>query len=163
MHSVIYPGTFDPVTLGHLDVIKRSSKLFDKVIVAVTTNPAKHAFFSLNERLSLIKSCTKRMKNVSVQSFDGLLVDFLKKKNCFTVIKGLRELSDFQYEFQQAMLNRELNPRIESIFIMTSREHFYISSSIVREIALLNGNVKKFVPPIVEKALKKKVKEFSIK
>lgn len=159
MHSAVYPGTFDPITFGHLDVIKRASKLFDKIIIAIATNPAKIPFFSLNERLLLVKACTKNLRNVSVESFDSLLVSFLRKKNCFTVIKGLRELSDFQDEFQQAMLNRELEPRVESIFIMTAKEYFYLSSSMVREIALLQGSVKKFVPPIVEKALKKKVKQ----
>lgn len=160
MHKAIYPGTFDPVTFGHLDVIKRASKLFDRVIVAVAANPEKRPLFSLPERVALAKACTKNLKNVSVESFDSLLVNFLRKKKCFTVIKGLRELSDFQYEFQQAMINRELEPRVESVFIMTGKEFFYLSSSMIREITLLKGNVNKFVPKEVEKALKKKVKQF---
>lgn len=160
MTAVVYPGTFDPITFGHLDVVKRASKLFDSVIIAIAANPSKEPFFSLEERCSLVKACTRNMKNVSVESFDSLLVDFLCKKNCFTIIKGLRELSDFQYEFQQAMINRELEPRTESVFIMTGKEFFYLSSSMVRELALFNGDVKKLVPAIVADALKKKVKGF---
>lgn len=160
MKAVVYPGTFDPITFGHLDVVKRASKLFDSVIIAIAANPSKEPFFSLEERCSLVKACTRNMKNVSVESFDSLLVDFLRKKNCFTIIKGLRELSDFQYEFQQAMINCELEPRTESVFIMTGKEFFYLSSSMVRELALLNGDVKKLVPAIVADALKKKVKGF---
>ena len=161
MKIAVYPGTFDPITLGHVDLIKRASKLFDKVIVGVAEHSGKFPFFSLEERVALVKACSKNLKNVEVEGFDSLLVNFLKKKKVFTVVKGLRELSDFEYEFQQAMVNRELEPRVESVFIMTGKEYFYLSSSTVREIALLKGNVTKMVPTVVEKALKKKVKEYS--
>ncbi len=153
---VIYPGTFDPVTLGHLDVIKRALQLFDRVVVAVATKSGKNPLFSRNERVSMIKVCTKDLKNVDVESFSGLLVDYVKKKDSFVVIRGLRELSDFESEFQQATVNRKLNPDFETVFVVTSPKFFHLNSTVVKEIASMHGNVKCFVPAFVELALKKK-------
>ena len=156
MKIAIYPGTFDPVTFGHLDVIERACVLFDKVIVAVSTHPEKKALFSLEERKALLKECTKKFRNLEISSFDCLLVDFAKKKKASVIIRGLRELSDFQSEFQRAIINRKLSPKIETVFIMTNAKYFYLSSSIVKEIASFSGKIECFVPPQVEKALKKK-------
>jgi len=153
---VVYPGTFDPVTLGHLDVIKRALQLFDKVVVAVATKSGKKPLFSQKERASLIKQCTKDLKNVDVESFSGLLVDYVKKKDSLVVIRGLRELSDFESEFQQATVNRKLNPDFETVFVVTSPKFFYLNSTVVKEIASMHGNVKCFVPATVELALRKK-------
>ncbi len=152
----IYPGTFDPITLGHLDVIERSLKVFDKIIVGVTTNLKKETLFSLDERVSLIKSSVSYLNGVEVESFNGLLVDFLKKKKVNIILRGLRELSDFESEFQQAVVNRKLNSDIDSMFIMTNARFFYVSSSMVKEIAKFDGNLEKFVPEVVENALRKK-------
>lgn len=153
---VVYPGTFDPVTFGHIDVIERSLQLFDKVIVAVTTKSSKKPLFSLEERVSLLKQCTKGMKNVSVESFSGLLVDYVKGKKSKAVIRGLRQLSDFESEFQQATINRKLAPQIETVFIATNAKYFYLNSTVAKEIASFKGNVSCFVPKPVESALEKK-------
>jgi len=152
----VYAGTFDPITFGHLDVIQRASKIFDKIVVAVTTNPGKEPLFSLGERVSLAKESTKGMSGVSVEPFSGMLVDFLKKKNTHVILRGLRELSDFEAEFQQALVNRKLSPEIDTVFIMTQPRYFYLSSSMIKEIASLNGPLHEFVPEPVEKALRKK-------
>ena len=154
--TVIYPGTFDPVTFGHLDVIQRALQLFDKVIVAVTTNQRKTALFSLEERIDLIKNCTKGMKNVEVESFSGLLVEYVKSKKANVIIRGLRELSDFEVEFQQATVNRKLASEIETVFIITNPKYFYLNSTMVKEIASMHGKVDCFVPKEVKAALKKK-------
>ena len=152
----VYAGTFDPITLGHLDVIERAAKIFDKMIVAITTNPSKEPLFSLEERVFLAEKTTSSISNVSVQPFTGLLVDFLKKKNCRVILRGLRELSDFESEFQQAIVNRKLFPQVDTVFIMTAARYLYVSSSMVKEIASLHGSLEKFVPKAVEKALRKK-------
>lgn len=154
--TVIYPGTFDPVTFGHLDVIERALQLFDKVIVAITTNPRKKPLFSLEERSRLIKKCTRGMKNIEIEPFSGLLVNYVKKKKARIIIRGLRELSDFEIEFQQATVNRKLAPETETIFIVTNPKYFYLNSTMVKEIASMNGKVNCFVPKEVESALKKK-------
>lgn len=153
----VYPGTFDPITYGHLDVIERAAKIFDEVVVGVTTNPAKQCMFSLDERVRLVKECTKDMEFVTVKSFHGLLVDFVKSCDTNIIVKALRQLSDFEYEFQQAIVNRKLNPEIETVFIMTDARYFYLSSTVVREVARLGGCVSTFVPKVVERALKEKV------
>jgi len=153
---VVYPGTFDPVTFGHLDVIERSLQLFDKVIIAVTTRSGKNPLFSLNERVSLLRECTRGMNNVSVEPFSGLLVDFAKSKGANAVIRGLRQLSDFETEFQQATVNRKLFPKIETVFIATSAKYFYLNSTVVKEIASFKGNLSCFVPKPVERALQSK-------
>ena len=157
--TAIYPGTFDPVTLGHLDVIELSLELFDKVIVGVSTHPAKKPLFSLEERISLLKECVKKFPRIEVSSFEGLLVDFAKKNNSRIVIRGLRELSDFETEFQRAIINRKLSPKIETVFIATSAKFFYLNSSLVKEIVSFGGDVSCFVPKAVENALKKKFED----
>ncbi|MFW5891680.1 MAG: pantetheine-phosphate adenylyltransferase [Nanoarchaeota archaeon] len=151
----IYPGTFDPITNGHLDIIKRGLKLFKRVIVAVSDNKNKNVLFSVDERVKMIREVCKDM-DVEVDSFDGLLVDFLKKKKCNIVIRALRAVSDFEYEFQMAVVNKDLDPELETIFLMTNKEYFYLSSSVVKEISLAKGKVSNLVPGIVEKELMKK-------
>ncbi|MCM8803658.1 MAG: pantetheine-phosphate adenylyltransferase [Candidatus Omnitrophica bacterium] len=155
----VYPGTFDPITYGHIDVVERSLKIFDKIIIAVSGFGKKNFLFSLEERVKIIKEVFKNNERIEVESFDGLLVDYLKKKNINIVIRGLRAISDFDYEFQMVLVNRKLFKEIETIFLMPREEFFYISSSIVKEIAKLNGNISCFVPKNVEIALKKKIKE----
>ncbi len=153
---VVYPGTFDPVTFGHLDVIERAQKLFGRVLVAVATKPGKKPLFSVRERASLLADCTKAMPNVGVDSFSGLLVDYVKRKKVGVVLRGLRALSDFENEFQQATINRKLSPEFETIFVVTNPKYFYLNSSVVKEIASMNGKVDCFVPGSVERALRKK-------
>lgn len=152
----VYPGTFDPITLGHLDVITRASRLFDRVIVAVHASKDKNPLFSLDERVQLATDSTKHLDDVMVEGFSGLLVDYLKTKKAFIVVRGLRELSDFQFEFQQAVINRKLYLETETVLIVTDAKNFYITSSMVKQIASLGGNVSNFVPAPVQKALDKK-------
>ncbi|MCX7916563.1 MAG: pantetheine-phosphate adenylyltransferase [bacterium] len=154
----VYPGTFDPITYGHIDVVERSLKIVDKIIIAVSGFQRKNFLFSVEERVKLIKEVFKDKKEVEVESFDGLLVDYLKKKNVKIVIRGLRAISDFDYEFQMVLVNRKLMKDIETIFLMPREEFFYISSSIVKEIVKLNGNISCFVPKNVEVALREKIK-----
>ena len=155
---VVYPGTFDPVTFGHLDVIERSLKLFDKVVVAVTTRSSKKPLFSLKQRVVLLKQCTAQFNRIEVKSFSGLLVDFTKKQKAEAIIRGLRALSDFEVEFQQAIVNRKLAPSFETVFIATSPKYFHLNSTMVKEIASMHGKVDCFVPKPVFLALKKKFK-----
>src|SRR3989344_2228268 len=155
--KAIYPGTFDPITFGHLDVIERGSKLFDELIVAVAANPHKETFFSAKERVELIEETVKGLGSIKVKSFSGLLVDFAKKENCGLILRGLREMSDFSAEFQQAIVNRKLSPGLETVFVMANEDHFYISSSVVKKIVSLGGNGSGFVPKPVEKMLKTKI------
>jgi len=155
----IYPGTFDPVTYGHIDVIERGLKLFDEVVVAVVEKPAKKPLFSVDERIKLLEKSLRGKKRVKLKKLEGLLVDFSKKEKCNVIIKGLRELSDFQYEFQQAIVNRKLYPEIETVLIITNPRYFYVSSSIAKEISAYGGSLEKFAPKHVEEALKRKVKE----
>ncbi len=152
----VYAGTFDPVTNGHLDVIKRASELFGKLIVAVGENPRKKPFFSLKERIELLKECTKGILKINIESFSGLLVDFAKQKKARVLVRGLRELSDFEIEFQQAIINRQLAPEIETVLIITDAKFFYLNSTIVKELASFNAKISDFVPVPVEKALWKK-------
>ncbi|HDN98132.1 MAG TPA: pantetheine-phosphate adenylyltransferase [bacterium] len=152
----VYPGSFDPITYGHIDVIERSLKFFEKIIVAVSYNTRKKYLFTLEERVNMVKEVFKDRREIEVDSFHGLLVDYLRKKNVYIVIRGLRAVSDFEYEFQMALINRKLNPEIETIFMMPKEEFFYISSSLVKEIAELKGNLSYFVPEIVEKKLREK-------
>lgn len=154
--KAIYPGTFDPITLGHMDLIKRALKIFDQVTIAVAENKIKHPCFSLKERVNLIKEVFADDKRIDVIGFDGLLVNLVKQQNCNIVLRGLRVISDFEHEFQLTNVNRALNPAMETVFL-TPDEHFAsVSSKIVREIASLGGDVSQFVHQKVDKALKKK-------
>jgi pantetheine-phosphate adenylyltransferase len=154
----IYPGSFDPVTNGHVDLVKRTLGVFDRVIVAIARNPDKDSsLFSLDERLEMIGEVFKGLgKRVKAESFDGLLVDYAKKSGAKVIIRGLRAVSDFEYEFQMAMMNRELEPGLETLFMMTGQDHFYISSRLVKEVVSLGGDISSLVPKIVQKKLKEK-------
>ena len=152
----IYPGSFDPITNGHHDIILRGLRLFDKVVVALATNIRKQPLFDLEERMALIRESVKDEARVHVDSFDGLLVDYARKRGAKFLIRGLRAVADFEYEFQFAHMNRQLAPDIETIFLPTNEEHFYVSSSVVREVAAMGGDIRKFVPQATARALKKK-------
>lgn len=147
--TAIYPGTFDPMTVGHMDVAKRASSMFDDVIVAVAGSTSKNPFFSLDERVSMATEILSDLDNVTVQSFDGLLVEYAAQANSKVIVRGLRAISDFEYEVQIAGVNRHLSPDIETVFIAASQQYTFLSSSIVREIAKLHGDVTEFVHPIV--------------
>ncbi|MFA8437607.1 pantetheine-phosphate adenylyltransferase [Pueribacillus sp. YX66] len=149
-------GSFDPVTLGHIDIIKRGSAVFDKVIVGVLNNINKQPLFTVEERLEMLKESTKDLNNVTIDSFDGLLIDYMKKVNANVILRGLRAVSDFEYEMQIASMNRKLDDSIETFFIMTNNEYSFLSSSIVKEVAKYKGNISGLVPPVVEEALKQK-------
>ncbi|MCX7903721.1 MAG: pantetheine-phosphate adenylyltransferase [Caloramator sp.] len=143
----IYPGSFDPITNGHLDIIVRASKIFDKVIVAVLENPEKkNPLFTIEERVKLIKRVTKDIENVEVESFKGLLVNYAKKKSAKVIIKGLRAVSDFEYELQMAMMNNKLNNELETLFMMTNNKYSFLSSSLVKQVAMYGGCIKDLVP-----------------
>jgi pantetheine-phosphate adenylyltransferase len=156
MRRAIYPGSFDPVTKGHLDIIERASHLFDEVVVAVAFNEAKKASFSAEERVALLRETTQGICNIRIVSFDGLLVEFALANGALAVIRGLRAVSDFEFEFQMALMNRKLEPTIETVFLTPKEEFTYLSSRIVKEIARLGGNVEEFVPKPVAEALRKK-------
>jgi pantetheine-phosphate adenylyltransferase len=157
MRTAIYPGSFDPLTNGHLDVIQRAAKLFDRVVVAVANNDSKHPLFTVSERLALVKTAVKNLPRVEADSFDGLLMEYAERRNAQAVLRGLRAVSDFEFEFQLALMNRKLNERIEAIFMMPKDTYTFLSSRIVKEIARLGGDVTSFVPAHVETALKKKL------
>jgi len=156
MKTAVYPGSFDPVTNGHVDVIERASKIFEKVIIAVGDNPEKKPLFTIQERIDMIKEVTKNLKNVEVEGFEGLLLDFVKGEKSKIIIRGLRAVSDFEFEFQRALLNRKINGDIETIFIMTKEDYVYLNSSIVKEMAMFGGSVGKLVPRIVREKLREK-------
>ncbi len=158
MRIGLYPGSFDPVTYGHLDIIERAVDLFDQVIVSVSRNQKKTPVFSVQEREDMLKEILSIYKNVSVVSFDGLTVNFAKEMGANVIIRGLRAISDFENEFMMALTNRKLAPSIETVFLMTGPEYSFISSSAVKEIAMFGGCVKRLVPPLVEKRLKEKYK-----
>jgi pantetheine-phosphate adenylyltransferase len=155
----VCPGSFDPVTYGHLDIIRRGAKVFDMVYVVVLNNSAKNPLFTVEERISLIKEVTKEIPNVKVAEFSGLLIEYAKSVNANAIIRGLRAVSDFEYEMQITSMNRVLNEDIETFFIMTNNQYSFLSSSIVKEVAKYNGNISTLVPPIVEKELQKKFGE----
>lgn len=140
------PGSFDPVTKGHLDIIERASRIFDEIIVVVLQNPAKHTTFTVEERMDFIRRSTENIGNVSVDSFDGLLVDYMRRKKAGVIVKGLRAVSDFEYEYQMALTNHRLNPDVETLFLNTSQEYMFLSSSIVKQIASFDGDVSDFLP-----------------
>jgi pantetheine-phosphate adenylyltransferase len=152
----IYPGSFDPVTNGHIDIIERGLKLFDKVIVTILYNPKKEFLFSLEERLEMLKDCTKNYKNVEIGSYDGLLVDYAASRKAHAILRGLRAMSDFEYEFQMALMNRRLNREVQTVFLMTGFRWIYTSSSIIKEAVQFGGNIEGMVPPLVKKKLKAK-------
>ncbi|MFA6079350.1 MAG: pantetheine-phosphate adenylyltransferase [Candidatus Omnitrophota bacterium] len=154
----IYPGTFDPVTYGHIDLIKRATKIFDKVVIAVAANRSKSPLFSVEERVMMLKDAVKGMNSVVVENFDGLVVDYIKKSGSNVMIRGLRMLSDFEYEFQMALTNRKLDEDIETIFMMPSESYSYVSSKLIKEAASLGADVSNFVPKKVQTLLKKKLK-----
>ena len=152
----VYPGSFDPPTNGHIDIISRASKIFSKVVVAVTHNYNKNHMFALEERIFMMKQSVSDIENVEVSSFSGLLVDYLDKINSFCIVRGLRALSDFEYEFQMALMNRKLKQNVETIFLVPDQEYTFLSSSMVREIATLGGDFKKFVPnPVYKKIIER--------
>lgn len=158
MRIAVYPGSFDPVTNGHLDIIERSSRVFDKVVVGVLNNSGKNPLFSAEERVEMLKSVTQHMKNVEIDSFSGLLVDFVKMKNASVIVKGLRTVGDFEYEFQMALLNKALNPEYETMFMMTDSKYSYISSSMVKELAGFHGNLTGLVPAQIISKINQKYK-----
>src|ERR1700733_10027781 len=158
MRTVIYPGSFDPLTNGHLDVVQRAGKLFDRGIVAVAQNEGKNPLFTLAERLEMVSKCVGHLPNVEADAFDGLLVNYAEQRAAQAIIRGLRAVSDFEFEFQLALMNRKLNERVETIFMMPKDTYTFLSSRIVKEIARLGGDVSQFVVPNVQTALRKKLK-----
>ncbi len=156
MQRAIYPGSFDPVTNGHLDVIERARKLFDEVVVAVAHNDEKQPLFSLHERLDLLRETAGKINNVRIAEFKGLLVEFARAEKAGAVVRGLRAVSDFEFEFQMALMNRQLDAAVETIFLMPKEEYTYLSSRIVKEIARLGGDISSFVPACVAEALTRK-------
>lgn len=153
--TVIYPGSFDPITIGHLDIIRRSAKLFDKVIVVVMSNHRKagtHAF-TVEERVELVRKCTENLPNVAVDSYMGLLADYARQQNAIAVVKGLRAVSDFEDEFQQALINKKLNSEIETVFMAASSENMFLSSSVIKQVCMLGGDVTPFIPQEVSKEI----------
>ncbi len=163
MKTAIYPGSFDPVTYGHVDIIKRAANIFDKLIVAVLVNMDKKPWFTIEERTLLLKKATEGIKNVEIVGFDGLLVDFAASHNAEVIVKGLRAVSDFEYEFQQALTNHKLNPGIETLFLTTSAENMYLSSSIVKQVGLLGGDISPFIPECVHDEILDRIRQRSNK
>ncbi|RKY57351.1 MAG: pantetheine-phosphate adenylyltransferase [Candidatus Latescibacterota bacterium] len=157
MRLALYPGTFDPITYGHLDIVQRALKLFDRLIVAVADSPRKQRLFSLEERLQMVREAVKGWDRVSVEVLEGLLVDKVRQTGACAVVRGLRAVMDFEYEFEMALTNRTLNPELETVFLMTSVEYIYLRSSLVKEVAALGGDVSRFVPPFVERKLREKL------
>ncbi|MDH4100210.1 MAG: pantetheine-phosphate adenylyltransferase [Nitrospirota bacterium] len=153
----VYPGTFDPVTNGHIDLVKRSLCIFDSLIVAVAVNPKKTPLFSVEERVDLIRRATEHLGNIEVDAFDGLLVDYARQKDSVAIIRGLRAVSDFEYELQMALMNRRLDSSVETVFLMPSEEYVYLTSTAVKEVASFGGRVEGLVPECVEEALKKRL------
>ncbi|HTN43387.1 MAG TPA: pantetheine-phosphate adenylyltransferase [Nitrospiria bacterium] len=150
----VYPGTFDPITNGHIDIIRRSLQVFDKVIVAVAPNPKKKPIFDIHERVEMIREATRDIPNVEIEIFEGLLAEYMKRKNAHAIIRGLRAVSDFEHEFMMALMNRKLDSEAETVFLMPSEEYSYLTSSAIKEVASYGGVVKDLVPPIVARRLR---------
>ncbi|MCW3489922.1 pantetheine-phosphate adenylyltransferase [Dethiobacter alkaliphilus] len=159
MTVAIYPGSFDPVTNGHRDIIERASRVFDKVVVSVLENPRKQPMFTIEERVEMLKMITNSYENVEVDSFQGLLIDYAKQKNSNIVVKGLRAMSDFEFEFQMALINRKLDSRLETMFMMTNNRYSYVSSSIVKEIGSYGGDICELVPNEVYNIIKRRLRQ----
>jgi len=154
--KAVYPGSFDPITNGHVDIIHRGLKIFEQIVIAVLKNPKKNPLFATKERVAMIKEIFKDQENIEVQAFEGLLVDFAKKNEAGVVMRGLRAISDFEYEFQMALMNRKLDAEIETLFMMPSVDYSFLSSNLVKEVSMLGGCLQGLVPPLVEKQLVKK-------
>ena len=152
----IYPGSFDPITNGHIDMVERGLRLFDKIIICILCNPGKETLFTIEERLEMIRKSLKKFPNIEIDSFDGLLVDYGAKRNANAILRGMRAVSDFEYEFQLALMNRKLNRKIQTVFLMTGFRWIFTSSSIIKEAARFGGDITGMVPPIVNQKLKKK-------
>ena len=159
MKIAVCPGSFDPVTLGHIDIIRRAARMFDRVVVVVMTNVSKQPLFTKEERMELIRRATAELPNVEVDWNDGLLADYMRQRKADVIIKGLRALSDFEYEFQMALTNRQLNPDVETAFLTTTAEHMYLSSSLVKQVALFNGDISGFVPACILDDISRKFEE----
>ena len=159
----VYPGSFDPLTNGHIDLVERGLKVFDKVVIVALNNRSKKPLFSEKERLSMIKECFKGVESVEVDAFDGLVVDYAKKRNASAILRGMRAVSDFENEFQMAMFNRRLNRDVQTVFLMTGMRWIFTSSSGIKEVASFGGDVSGMVPPSIEKKLKEKFKQAYIK
>ena len=158
MRIGVYPGTFDPITHGHLDIISRSLRLFDQIVVAVAPNPNKQPLFELTERVDMVQLVTKDLSGIEVAPFYGLLVDYVKARGARAIIRGLRAISDFEYEFQMALVNRKLDPEVETVFLMPSEEYTYLTSSIIKEVAAHGGSVTEFLHPVVAERLQQRLK-----
>jgi pantetheine-phosphate adenylyltransferase len=156
--TAVYPGSFDPITNAHLDIIRRAATMFERVWVAVARNPDKTSLFTVGERVALARQAVRRLRRVAVDEFDGLLVEYARRKQARVVVRGLRAVSDFEFEFQMALMNRRLDSRIETIFLMPKEEYTFLSSRLVKEVAALGGDVRAFLPAAVEKALRAKLK-----
>ena len=157
--TAICPGSFDPVTYGHLDIITRASKMFNKVIVVVASNSSKNCSFAPEERVEMIKKCIGDLPNVTVDCFGGLLADYAAQKDATAIIKGLRAMSDFEYEFQMALTNKKLNPNVETLFLTTAAENMYLSSSMVKQIAKMGGDISSFVPEVIRQDIINRIKK----
>ncbi|MEW6356392.1 MAG: pantetheine-phosphate adenylyltransferase [Planctomycetota bacterium] len=158
MKKAIYPGTFDPVTNGHLDIMRRGARIFDEIIVAIGPNPAKTPIFNLRERVQMLKLVTKDIPKIRVDTFDGLIVDYVHSQGTDVILKGIRTVSDFEYEFQMALTNRVVGKGVETVFVMTSEEYAFLSSTMVKEVAKLGGDISAFVNPEIERRLKERLK-----
>jgi len=156
MKKAIYPGSFDPITNGHMDIVERASKLFDHLIITVATNRDKKPLFNLEERLDMIKVCTQNYPNVEVTSTKGLIVDYARVKGAYALIRGLRFVSDIEFEFQMAWMNRHLNNEVITVFLMTDAKYTHLNSTVIREVAELDGNIEEFVPPLVANLMREK-------